>query len=188
MEHVAHMRPSALNSECMIISLWPFRSYNFSVVSRSQMAAEPLSEAVRMYLPSGLKRASVMFSALSCRKCSLCTLKVVSCTAHPDLHEAMIYELSFVNLACYTLLSILTDCITSPVAVCHRITKLSCEAVIATSEVELNPAHVIASECYSSTCEMVHLSVSQRVADPSLDEEMSSLPLGENDAQMTGLM
>jgi len=91
MEQVAHIRPSELNSVYMIISLWPLRSYNLEVVSKSQMAAEPLSLEVRMYLPSGLKRASVMASAWSCRKCSLCALNEVSCTAHPDLHDAMMY-------------------------------------------------------------------------------------------------
>lgn len=64
----------------------------------------------------------------------------------------------------------------------------SCEQVIAMSLSLLNPAHVVGAECYSRHCSIFHLAVSHIVADPSLADVITYLPLGLNDAQITLFM
>lgn len=88
-------------------------------------------------------------------------------------------------MACYTLLLNLKTCITSPLSTCQMTMQLSYDAVIANSDVLLNPHHVVASPCYSKQCRICQVSVSHILAEPSLLEVINYLLLGLNDAQIT---
>lgn len=66
--------------------------------------------------------------------------------------------------------------------------ELSCDAVIAYSDLELNPHQVAASPCCSRQCMIFQVLVDQIVADPSFEEVIRYKLLALNEAQITGFM
>lgn len=106
----------------------------------------------------------------------------------PECGAVTTYSPSLLNLALYTLEVSEKTCSTSPVATLQMMIEQSNEHVIAISLSELNPAHVVGSECYSRHWWIFHVAVSHIVADPSFADVIKNLPLGLNDAQMTLFM